>query len=84
MPVVELLTEAEAAEALRIRPRTLRKCRQSGEIAFIRFGRAILYSAGEVNEFVCRATVANDRSATKSTRRAPTRAIATIVPFSKL
>lgn len=84
MPVVELLTEVEAAEALRIRPRTLRKCRQSGEIAFIRFGRSIRYSAAEVNEFVGRATVANDRSPTKSTRRVPTRAIATIIPFSKL
>ena len=84
MPVVELLAEAEAAEALRIRPRTLRKCRQSGEIAFIRFGRSIRYSAAEVNEFVGRATVANDRSPTKSTRRVPTRAIATIIPFSKL
>ena len=84
MPVVELLTEAEAAEALRVRPRTLRKCRQSGEIAFIRFGRSIRYSAAEVNEFVVRATVANDRSPTKSTRRVPIRTIATIIPFSKL
>ncbi len=84
MPVVELLTEAEAAEALRIRPRTLRKCRQSGEIAFILFGRSIRYSVAEVNEFVGRATVANDRSLTKSMRRVPTRAVGTIIPFSKL
>lgn len=84
MPIVELLTEAEAAEALRIRSRTLRRCRQSGEIAFIQFGRSIRYTATEVNEFIGRATVANDRSPTKSTRRVPTRASATIVPFSKL
>lgn len=84
MPIVELLTEAEAAEALKVRPRTLRGCRQNGEIAFIQLGRSIRYTALQVNEFINRATVANDRSPTKSTRRVANRATSSIIPFSKL
>ena len=82
--VVELLTEAEVAEALGIRPRTLRRCRQSGEIAFVQFGRSIRYTTAEVNEFVNRATVANDCRPTRSTQRTSTRTTANIIPFSML
>ena len=79
-----LLTERQAAALLQLSPRTLRVARQNGALTYQQFGRSIRYTIGEVNEFVGRATVANDRSPTKSTRRVPTRAIATIIPFSKL
>lgn len=79
-----LLTERQAAAILQLSPRTLRIARQRGELTYQQFGRSIRYTAAEVEGFVIRATVANDRSPTKSTRCVRTRATATIIPFSKL
>jgi excisionase family DNA binding protein len=50
-----LLTEGEAAEALRICTRTLRKERQAGKLPYILIGRRVLYSPSDLETFIERA-----------------------------
>jgi excisionase family DNA binding protein len=48
-----LLTETEAAERLRLAPRTLRELRSKGKITFVRLTpRNIAYRAEDVEEYV--------------------------------
>ena len=47
-----LLTEAEAAEALRLSPRTLRKARQDGLLRYVLIGRAVRYTMADLESFV--------------------------------
>jgi len=47
-----LLTETEAAELLRLCPRTLRKARADGHLRYILIGRAIRYTLRDLEAFV--------------------------------
>ena len=47
-----LLTEAEAAERLRICTRTLRKARQDGQLHYVLIGRAVRYTIEDLDSFV--------------------------------
>lgn len=50
--VPHLLTEPEAAEALRVCPRTLRKARREGRLRYVLIGRAVRYSPDDLEAFV--------------------------------
>ena len=47
-----LLTEAEAADRLRVCPRTLRKARQAGTLHYVLMGRKILYTPTDLESFI--------------------------------
>jgi hypothetical protein len=47
-----LLTENEAAEALRLCPRTLRKARQEGRLTYVLIGRAVRYTMRDLESFI--------------------------------
>lgn len=47
-----LLTEAEAAERLRICTRTLRKARQEGALHYVLIGRAVRYTVPDLESFI--------------------------------
>lgn len=55
MTTPALLTEPQAAEALQLCAKTLRKARQQGRLSFIRIGRTIRYSPQDLQEFIERA-----------------------------
>lgn len=50
-----LMTEDEAAQVLRVCPRTLRKERQAGRLPYIVIGRVIRYSASDLHDYIERA-----------------------------
>ena len=52
-----LLTELEAAERLRVCPRTLRKERQAGRLAYILIGRCVKYHPADLESFIERARI---------------------------
>lgn len=47
-----LLTEAEAAKALRLSTRTLRKARHDGQLRYILIGRAIRYTMDDLQTYI--------------------------------
>lgn len=47
-----LLTEAEAAEALRLCRRTLRKARADGQLRYILVGRAVRYTPDDLQSWI--------------------------------
>ena len=47
-----LLTEAEAAAAVRLCPRTLRKERQAGRLTYVRIGRTVRYTTADLESFI--------------------------------
>lgn len=47
-----LLTEAEAAERLRLCPRTLRKARHAGELHYVLIGRAVRYTVADLESYI--------------------------------
>lgn len=47
-----LLTETEAAAALRLSPRTLRKARADGQLRYVLIGRAVRYTMADLESFV--------------------------------
>lgn len=49
---VALLTEAEAAEALRVCTRTLRKARREGKLSYVLIGRAVRYTMRDLETFI--------------------------------
>lgn len=58
---LKLLDEAEAAQALGLKPRMLRDCRRRGEINFRRVGKKLIrYSRADLEEFVAKSRVAED------------------------
>lgn len=79
-----LFTEAEAAEALRLCTRTLRKARALGQLRYILVGRAVRYTAEDLQSWID-----SLRQAAPQCPPAPTRTRtavrphggATIVPF---
>jgi excisionase family DNA binding protein len=49
-----LLTDREAAEVLRVSPRTLWGLMKAGEVRVIRIGRAVRYPVSELEAFIRR------------------------------
>ncbi len=47
-----LLTEAEAADRLRLCQRTLRKARQQGLLHYVLIGRAVRYTVADLESFI--------------------------------
>lgn len=47
-----LLTEAEAAERLRLCQRTLRKARQEGLLHYVLIGRAVRYTVADLESYI--------------------------------
>ena len=52
MSAPALLTEAEAAEALRLCTRTLRKARHEGKLSYVLIGRAVRYTMSDLESFI--------------------------------
>lgn len=82
MPLPELLTEGEAARAMKLHPRTLRKVRQSLGLPHIRIGRSVRYNVADLSAFLSEATVAND-TPSRPTRQSNVSRTPSIVPFSQ-
>lgn len=57
----ELLTDAEAAERLRISARTLREMRARGEIEYVLVGRKRFYTLAQLAEFIATNSVREER-----------------------
>ena len=49
---VALLTEREAAEYMRISPRTVFSLRASGKLACVKIGRSVRYRLAELERFI--------------------------------
>lgn len=82
-----LLTEAEAAAALRLSARTLRKARADGQLRYVLIGRAVRYTMADLESFVenlrqvqppCPTPAPRTIGTASPARRAPG---AVIVPF---
>lgn len=80
MTAPALLTEAEAAEALRICTRTLRKARQEGKLAFVLIGRAVRYTPDDLQGFI--EASRQDRHPCAPSRRTVARRPGTVIPFT--
>lgn len=52
MTAPALLTEPEAAEALRLSTRTLRKARSEGKLTYVLIGRSVRYTAEDLASFI--------------------------------
>jgi excisionase family DNA binding protein len=57
-----LLALAEAAEYLGIRPRTLEKLAQTGQLPFVKLGRATRYDVEDLDDFIERNRRRNRRA----------------------
>lgn len=68
--MTNLLTEAEAAEALRVCTRTLRRLRQAGSIRYVSITpRTILYRPEDLNAFIeQRSQICHDYTPTRNVR----------------
>ena len=82
MTVLALLTEHEAAEALRVCTRTLRKARQDGQLNFVQFGRTIRYSQADLAAFIERNRVCPSTSG-KARRTGNTRSASAVFDFEE-
>lgn len=84
MTAPALLTEPEAAEALRLSTRTLRKARSEGRLTYVLIGRAVRYTMADLADFIeahaMTETVAN---APKPRATAKAATSGNIVPFSQ-
>lgn len=83
MTAQALLTEAQAAEALQLCTRTLRKARQEGKLRYVKYGRAIRYSPEDIAQFIdgqrCLETKTPDPSPPKPKRASGGK----VIPFSQ-
>lgn len=52
MSAPALLTEPEAAEALKVCTRTLRKARNDGRLTYVLIGRAVRYTMSDLESFI--------------------------------
>ena len=78
-----LLTEEQAAAALEVCTRTLRKERQAGNLHYIQIGRAIRYAPEDLASFVERMREAATPEITRKKGKASAnRKSGNIVPFS--
>ena len=84
MTAPALLTEPQAAEALNVCTRTLRKARQGGKLSYVLIGRAVRYTVSDLEAFIEAsrqdAQPCEKQKVTKTTRRRQT---GEIIPFSK-
>ena len=48
----QLLTEAEACEAIKLAPRTMRQLRHDGKLPFVLIGRAVRYTLADLEAFI--------------------------------
>lgn len=81
---IELLTEDEAAQVLRLCVRTLRKARQDGRLPYVLIGRAIRYTHADLETFISQARQDNPRPVKQppAPRRSVRKPNGVIVPFS--
>lgn len=80
-----LLTEAEAAERLRVCTRTLRKARHAGLLHYVLIGRTIRYTLSDLESYIERLRQVQPACPIKEpTRRVsqPSRKAGEIVPFT--
>ena len=84
MTAQALLTEAEAAEALRLSTRTLRKARSEGRLSYVLIGRCVRYTMSDLEGFI-QAHTMTETIATAAKPRAVGRQAKSgnIVPFSQ-
>ena len=78
----DLLTEAEAAERLKVCTRTLRKARKSGQLTFVQMGRVIRYDESDLAQFIERHRQCPSISA-KAPRSGNTRSRSTVFDFEE-
>lgn len=81
MTAPALLTEPEAAEALRVCTRTLRKARQDGRLTYVLIGRSVRYTMEDLQSFI-EASRQDAQPCEKPTRRVTARPRGKIVPFT--
>ena len=82
MTAPALLTEAEAAEALRVCPRTLRKARHDGRLSYVLIGRAVRYTMSDLESFIEASRQDTRPCVTPAKRSIARRQSGNIVPFS--
>lgn len=78
----DLLTEAEAAERLRISARTLRDMRGRGEIEYVKVGRKRFYTLAQIADFIATNSVREERVRPMRNVKAG-RLPTAVVPFSQ-
>lgn len=71
MTAQALLTEPEAAEALRLSTRTLRKARSEGRLTYVLIGRSVRYTMDDLASFI-EASRQDAQPCDKHTRRQTT------------
>ena len=67
-----LLTEQEAADILQTSPRSIRKARQAGRLPHVQIGRLVRYRVEDIEGFIARSVVSNDRALTTNSVAART------------
>lgn len=77
-----LLTEEQAAQALQVCGRTLRKARQQGALPYVRIGRTIRYTETDLTQFIERARECPSIDA-KTPRSGNTRSRLTVFDFEE-
>lgn len=84
MTAPQLLTEGEAAKALHVCTRSLRRLRQSGAIRYVSVTpRTILYRPEDIQAFIeQRSTVCHENTPTHSVRRNRKRQEQNVVSFT--
>lgn len=78
-----LLTEDQAAQALHVCARTLRKARQSGDLSFVRIGRTVRYSESDLAQFIERSRECLSTNA-RVRRSGNTRSRSTVLDFEEV
>lgn len=82
MTAPALLTEAEAAEALRVCTRTLRKARNEGKLSYVLIGRAVRYTMSDLESFIEASRQDRQCQREPTHRSIAKRRSGNIVPFS--
>lgn len=77
-----LLTEAEAAEALRLCTRKLREARQQGILRYLLIGRAVRYTMADLESFVATLREVKPACPPSPEAKPRRRGGAEIIPFS--
>ena len=75
-----LLTEQEAAEALRVCTRTLRQARKDGRLTYVLIGRCVRYTMDDLESFI--AVSRQDTMPRKRITRRAARPAGKIIPFT--
>lgn len=83
MSAPALLTEPEAAAALHVCTRTLRKAREEGRLHWVKIGRRICYTPEDLAAFVDAARQCKAQRSSALPAPIPRRGGTTIIPFSK-